>query len=68
MAKCTICQTEIILQPSANERARRYGDHPAFHYTSLFTTHPSCLIEQRRRNILSVIEAARLANRPLSMR
>lgn len=44
---CTICGKPIILVPSAQERAKKYGDHPASYYTSLFTTHTDCQIKAR---------------------
>ena len=46
MAKCSICGKAIKLQPSAAERARRYGGK-ASDYTKLFRQHADCLIKQR---------------------
>ena len=40
---CTICNTPIILVPSASERASKFGGSPS-DYTSLFTTHATCAI------------------------
>lgn len=46
MAKCTICNKEIILSPSAEERAKKYGGK-ASDYTKLFTTHATCAVNKR---------------------
>ena len=46
MAKCTICGKEIVLVPSATERAAKYGGKPS-DYTKLFTTHSECQVKQR---------------------
>lgn len=32
---CTICGKPVVLVPSAAERAKKYGDHPASYYTAL---------------------------------
>jgi hypothetical protein len=52
---CTICGNPIVLMPSANERARRYGGSPS-DYTKLFTTHPRCAIEKRAADVRDLIE------------
>jgi hypothetical protein len=44
---CTICDKPVILSPSAKERAKKYGDHPASYYTKLFPTHTECAIKKR---------------------
>lgn len=46
MSKCTICNKEIVLVPSAAERAKKYGG-TAEYYTSLFTTHSECFVNKR---------------------
>ena len=46
MAKCTICKKEIVLVPSAAERAKKYGGK-ASDYTSMFTAHAECYVKQR---------------------
>lgn len=48
MAKCSICNKEIILTPSANERAKKFGGKPS-DYTNLFTEHAKCALEKRER-------------------
>ena len=45
---CTICTRPIILIPSARERAAKFGG-TANDYTSLFTTHPQCALDKRRK-------------------
>lgn len=44
---CSICNKPIQLVPSAQERARKYGETPAY-YTKLFATHSDCLIQSRK--------------------
>ena len=44
---CTICKKPIVLQPSAEERARKSGGKPA-DYTKLFTTHADCQLKARQ--------------------
>lgn len=53
--KCSICGEEIVLSPSAKERAERYGG-AASHYTRLFTTHAECVLAQRRAEPVSYPE------------
>lgn len=52
--KCTICGKEIILSPSASERARVYGGKPS-DYTRLFREHSECLIAKRERETVELI-------------
>jgi len=44
--KCTICKLEIVLVPSASERAARHGGKPS-DYTRLFTEHAACTVSKR---------------------
>jgi len=46
--KCDICKKEVVLVPSAKERAKKYGNTPA-HYTRLFKTHSSCSLQLRQQ-------------------
>ncbi len=46
MMKCAICSKEIVLVPSATERAKKFGETAAY-YTKLFTTHSRCFINRR---------------------
>lgn len=38
MRNCTICNKPIVLAPTAQERAAKYGGKPS-DYTNAFTTH-----------------------------
>lgn len=42
--KCTKCNTPIVLNPSATERARKYGNTVSY-YLNLFTICSSCQIK-----------------------
>lgn len=52
--KCTICNKEIVLVPSAAERAKKYGGTPSY-YTSLFTEHADCAIKKRETETLDLV-------------
>lgn len=54
MANCTICGKHIVLIPSAQERAEKYGQTPAY-YTALFTTHAQCAIDKRNADTAELI-------------
>jgi len=58
MSNCTICGKPIVLNPSAKERAAKFGGKSS-DYTRLFTTHADCLIAKRSRESREL--AARLA-------
>ena len=45
---CTICGKKIVLVPSAQERAAKFGGRPS-DYTKLFTEHAECDLARRRR-------------------
>jgi hypothetical protein len=67
--KCTICGEEIVLVPSASERAKKHGGKPA-DYTALFTTHPECFLRKRAegdrelmRRLVAEAEASRVVIR-----
>jgi hypothetical protein len=51
---CNICNKPILLYPSANERAKKYGGKPS-DYTKLFTTHSECLIQKRKDDTIKLI-------------
>ena len=55
MAKCTLCKKEIVLVPSAAERANRYGGN-ASDYTKLFTTHSECSIKKNKEDVSALIK------------
>ena len=40
---CTICGKPIVLVPSAQERADKFGGRPS-DYTNLFTQHSDCAL------------------------
>lgn len=52
--KCKLCHEEVVLVPSAAERARKFGGTPT-DYTRLFTVHPSCALNKRKEDTLELI-------------
>ena len=56
--KCDICKKEIILIPSAMDRAKKYGGK-ASDYTKLFTTHADCFIEKRNADTIKLMEKSK---------
>lgn len=55
--KCTICQKEIMLVPSAKERAAKYGGKPS-DFTKLFTQHVKCAIAKREKETIELMRRA----------
>lgn len=51
---CSICGKKIVLVPSAEERAKRYGGKPR-DYTKLFTEHSECLIQKREQDTIKLM-------------
>ena len=51
---CTICGKPIILVPSAQERAKKFGGKPS-DYTRLFTEHTDCFTEKRERETRDLV-------------
>lgn len=47
--KCMHCNKPIILVPSAEERAKKYGGTPES-YRKLFSAHTECTLEYRNKN------------------
>lgn len=47
---CSICNKPVILIPSANERAKKYGGKPS-DYTRLFSDHAECILDKRKKKI-----------------
>lgn len=45
MKNCSLCHKPIILSPSASERAKKYGNTPAY-YENLFTMHSDCQLKE----------------------
>ncbi len=56
--KCTICGKEVVLVPSAKERARKHGQ-PASFYTQLFPTHAECELKKRAEDVSELIRKTR---------
>lgn len=54
MAKCTICNKEIVLIPSAAERAAKFGGK-ASDYIKMFTTHSECAIAKRSQESIDLM-------------
>ena len=52
--KCSICNKNIVLVPSAAERARKYGGKPG-DYTKLFTEHSECLVQKREQDTIALM-------------
>jgi hypothetical protein len=53
--KCSICGKPVILIPSAEERAKKYGGKPS-DYTKLFTAHSECQIAKRNAETSELIK------------
>lgn len=56
--KCIYCNEVIILHPSAEERAKKYGGKPS-DYTKLFRYHAECHIKQRELGTQSLVQRMR---------
>lgn len=52
--KCRICGQPIILKPSAEERAIRYGGVPS-DYIKMFDAHSSCALAERSQQVAALI-------------
>lgn len=52
--KCSICHKEIVLSPSASERAKKYGGRSS-DYTKLFTEHTECALKKREADTLELM-------------
>lgn len=52
---CTICHKPIILVPSAQERAKKYGGKPS-DYTKLFTMHSECYLKKNADEVCALME------------
>ena len=53
--KCAICNQDIILVPSAEERAKKYGGTAQF-YANLFTVHGECQVRKNRQDSKELME------------
>ena len=52
---CTICGKQIVLIPSAKERARKFGGCPE-DYTKLFKEHTDCFLKKRAADTTALIQ------------
>lgn len=52
---CSICGEKVVLVPSAQERARKYGQEPSF-YINLFPNHADCEIKKRNEDLLKFLK------------
>ena len=52
--KCTYCNKPIILVPSAEVRAERFGGKPS-DYIKLFTSHSECAIKHRNEETVKLM-------------
>lgn len=57
---CTICGKPITLVPSAQERAKKYGETPSY-YIQLFTEHSNCTINKRNEDVISLMRRLKCA-------
>lgn len=57
--KCTICNKEIVLVPSASERSKKGGGKPS-DYTKLFTTHADCQVNKRNEETLELMRKIKI--------
>jgi hypothetical protein len=54
--KCTICNKNIILIPSAKQRASNdISGKSARYYTRLFTEHVQCAVDKREKETVSLM-------------
>lgn len=56
--KCTICHEEVVLVPSAAERAKKFGGPPS-QYTKRFTEHSTCITRKRNAETLELLKRLR---------
>jgi hypothetical protein len=52
--KCEICKKEVVLVPSASERAKKNGESPGY-YTRLFPVHTQCQQERNKQRVSALI-------------
>ena len=57
--KCITCKKEVILKPTATERARKYGE-TADYYTKLFPKHAECILKERRESVSAIIAKGKM--------
>ena len=52
--KCRICNTDIVLVPSARQRSIATGQ-PESHFLKLFTTHTECFIKEYKDDFSKLV-------------
>lgn len=52
---CTICGRPVVLNPSAQERAEKYGG-TAQDYIKLFPQHAQCILNKRNKDTAALIK------------
>ena len=60
---CSICGEEIVLVPSATDRAKKYGGKPS-DYTKLFTEHAQCALLKREEGTLTLMRGLQARDKP----
>lgn len=55
MAKCNVCNKPIVLFPSAEDRAKKYGGTAA-EYVAMFKTHAACAIAKRTADTYDLMQ------------
>lgn len=58
---CTLCDKPVILQPTAAQRAERFGGVPR-DYTVLFPRHAECELKKREQDTLELIRRLNAAD------
>lgn len=53
--KCNLCGKEVVLVPSAKERAAKHGGQ-ASDYTKLFPQHAACILTKRAADTSQLIK------------
>lgn len=53
---CKYCNREVKLNPSASERAKKFGG-TAQDYKNMFPNHTSCMVKARNQDTLNLINA-----------
>lgn len=55
---CSICGSPVVLVPSAQERAKKFGGLPG-DYTRLFTAHADCILRKRAAETSALMKRIR---------
>ena len=57
---CPYCGMPVILSPSANARAKKYGETPEY-YKALFPAHSGCLVQARTEEAIQLMKRISLS-------